>query len=97
MVFEHLLAKFLNAYVDKSNIFYSLWFSICKGLDTCDTLITIINVVQKTLDIINVAHMALDYGCEIHRAGHDFSAVFDLVNYEDLIFSFKQLGLGNPF
>ena len=85
--FERLLAKRLNAFAEKNNLFPSLQFSFRKGLGTCDALLTITNVVQK----------ALDSGCEVRMVGLDFSAAFDCVNHEALIFKLRQLGLGGAF
>ena len=62
-VFERLLAKRLNNFAEKRNLFPNLQFGFCKGLGTCDALLTIINFVQK----------ALDSGCEVHMVGLDFS------------------------
>ena len=86
-VFERLLAKRLNAFAEKNNLFPSLQFGFRKGLGTCDALLTITNVVQK----------ALDSGCEVRMVGLDFSAAFDRVNHEALIYKLRQLGVGGPF
>ena len=84
---EHLLAKCLNAFAEKNNLFPILQFGFCKGLGTCDALLTITSVVQK----------ALDSGCEVRMVGLDFSAAFDRVNHEALVFKLRQLGLGGAF
>ena len=86
-VFERLLAKRLNAFAEKNNLFPNLQFGFRKGLGTCDALLTITNVVQK----------ALDSGCEVRMVGLDFSAAFDRVNHKALIFKLRQLGLGGAF
>ena len=39
-VFEHLLAKLLNNFAEKNN-FPNLQFGFCKGLGTCDALLTL--------------------------------------------------------
>ena len=49
-VFNKMLAKPLNAFAEKNNLSPSLQFGFRKGLGTCDANLTIINVVQKTLD-----------------------------------------------
>ena len=66
-VFERLLAKRLNAFAEKNNLFPSMQFGFRKGLGTCDALLTITDVVQK----------ALDSGFEVRMVGLDFSAAFD--------------------
>ena len=83
-VFECLLAKHLNTFDEKNNLFPSLQFGFRKGLGTCDALLTINNIVQK----------ALDSGCEVRMVGFDFSEAFD---HEALIFKLRQLGLGVNF
>ena len=66
-VFERLLAKRLNNFAEKKNLFPNLQFGFRKGLGTCDALLTITNFVQK----------ALDCGSEVRMVGLDFSAAFD--------------------
>ena len=75
-VFECLLAKRLNHFAEKKNLFPHLQFGFRKGLGTCDALLTITNFVQK----------ALDCGSEVRRVGLDFSADFDRVNHKVLLF-----------
>ena len=86
-VFERLLAKHLNNFAEKKNLFPNLEFGFRKGLGTCDALLTITNFVQK----------ALDCGSEVRMVGLDFSAAFDRVNHKALIFKLRQLGVGGPF
>ena len=86
-VFERLLAKRLNNFAEKKNLFPHLQFGFRKGLGTCDALLTITNFVQK----------ALDCGCQVRMVGLDHSAAFDRVNHKTLIFKLRQLGVGGPF
>ena len=86
-VFERLLAKRLSNFAEKRNLFPNLQISFCKGLGTCDALLTITNFVQK----------ALDSSCEVRMVGLDFSAAFDRVNHEALAFQLRQLGVGGSF
>ena len=85
--FECLLAKHLNNFAERKNLSSHLQFGFCRGLGTCDALLTITNFVQK----------ALDCGCEVHMVSFDFSAAFDRVNHKAFIFKFRQLGVGGPF
>ena len=78
-VFERLLAKRLNNFAAKKNPFPHLQFGFCKGLGTCDALLTITKFVQK----------ALDCGSEVHMVGLDLSAAFDHVNHKALIFKHR--------
>ena len=84
-VFEHLLAKRLNNFAEKRNLFPNLQFGFRKGLGTCDALLTITNFVQK----------ALDSGCKVRMVGLDFSAAFDRVNHKAFVFKLRQLGVGS--
>ena len=86
-VFERLLAKRLNAYAESNHLFPNLQFGFRKGLGACDALLTISSAVQKSLDL----------GHEVRLIGLDFSAAFDRVNHEALIFKLRQLGVGGPF
>ena len=83
-MFACLLAKCLNAFAEKNNLFTSLQFDFCKGLGACDALLIITSVIQK----------ALDSGYEVRMVGLDFSVAFDCINYEALILKLRQLGLG---
>ena len=81
------MAKRLNNFAEKKNLFPHRQFGFRKGLGTCDALLTITNFVQK----------ALDCSCEVRMVGLDFSAAFDRVNHKALIFKLKLLGVGGPF
>ena len=85
--FERLLAKHLNIFAEKRPLFPNLQFDFCKGFGTCDALLNITNFVQK----------AWDSGCEVRIVGLDFSAAFDRVNHEALVFKLRQLSVGGPF
>lgn len=86
-VFERLLAKRLNRFAEGNHLLPSLQFGFRKGLGACDALLTISNAVQKSLDC----------GREVRMIGLDFSAAFDRVNHEALVFKLKQLGVGGSF
>ena len=86
-VFERLLAKRLGAFAELNHLFPRLQFGFRKGLGTCDALLTISNIVQKSLDS----------GQEVRLVGLDFSAAFDRVNHKALLFKLRQLGVGGVF
>ena len=70
-VFECILAKHLDAYAETNDLFPSLQFGFRKGLGTCDALLTITSVVQKSLNT----------GCLACMIGLDFGSAFDSVSH----------------
>ena len=49
------MAKCLNAFAKKNYLFANFQCGFCVGLGACDTLVTIINLVQKELDYVKFA------------------------------------------
>ena len=86
-IFERLLAKHLCKLAEDSGLLPDLQFGFRKRLGTCDALLTITHKLQT----------ALDYGHEARMVGLDFSAAFDRVNHEALIFKLQHLGVGGSF
>ena len=86
-IFEHLLAKHLNAFAEVNNLFPNQQLGFRKGLGACDAVLTISDRVQRALDSGFVARMV----------GLDFSAAFDRVNHNALIYKLRQLSIGGPF
>ena len=86
-IFERLLAKCLNAFAEVNNLFPNQQFGFHKGLGACDAVLTISDKVQR----------ALDFGFEARMVGLDFSAAFDRVNHNALIYKLRQLSIGGPF
>ena len=74
-------------YAETNDLFPSLQFSFCKGLGTCDALLTITSAVQKSVDT----------GCEARMSSLDFSSAFDHFNHEALIVKLRQMGIGGTF
>ena len=67
-----MLAKRLNVFAEKNNLFPILQFDSRKGLGICDAFLTITSVVQK----------ALDSDCEVPMVGLDFRAAIDRVHHQ---------------
>ena len=81
------MAKHLNAFAEVNNLFPNQQFGFRKGLGACDAVLTISDRVQR----------ALDSGFEARMVGLDFSAAFDRVNHNALIYKLRQLSIGGPF
>ena len=86
-IFERFWVKRLSTYAENNVFFPNLQLGFQNGLGACDTLLTNSNVVQK----------ALDFDHEVCMVGLDFSAAFNHVNQEALIFKLRQLGIGGSF
>ena len=86
-IFERLLAKRLNAFAEINNLFPNQQFGFRKGLGACEAVLTISDKVQR----------ALYSGFEARMVGLDFSAAFDRVNHNALIYKLRQLSIGGPF
>ena len=67
LAFECLLAKHLNTFAEKNNLLSNLQFSFCKVFGAHDTLLTIANSAQKTLDS----------AYKVHIVGLDLSAALN--------------------
>ena len=87
--FDCLLAKRLNNFTVKRNLFPHLGYSLVS--------VKILVIVMPFLTITNFVQKALDCCCEVRMVGLDFSAAFDRVNHIALVFKLRQLGVGGPF
>ena len=59
-------------------------FAYRKGLGTCDTLLCVVHTVQN----------ALEMGQEARIVQIDFSAAFDRVNHQGILFKLCSVGVG---
>ena len=82
-IFERLLAKHLNAFAEINNLSPNQQLGFRKGLGACDAVLIICDKVQR----------ALDSGFEARMVGLDFSAAFDRVNHNALIYKLRQLSI----
>ena len=60
-------------------------FAYRKGLGTCDTLLSVSHTVQS----------ALERGQEVRIEQNDFSAVFDRVNHQGILYKLCFVGIGS--
>ena len=86
-IFEKVLSKRLCRFVEEQNLLPTLQFGFRKGLGTCDALLSLSAILQK----------ALDEGAEARMVGLDFSAAFDRVNHNALVYKLKLMGIGGSF
>ena len=86
-VFERLLARRLNRYIEAENILPKTQFGYRKGLGTVDALLTLNADVQA----------ALNDGMEVRAVAIDFSAAFDKVNHDGIIHNLQNIGVGGKF
>ena len=85
-VFEKLLAKRLITYFEKNGYLPKCQFAYRKGLSTCDALLSITHELQK----------ALDNSSEVRLVQLDFSAAFERVSHDGILFKLKNRGIGGP-
>ena len=85
-IFEKLLSVRLVGYFESCGYLPRCQFAYRKGLGTCDALLKIVHDLQD----------ALDGGSEARLAQLDFSAAFDRVNHEAMLFKLRTSGVGGP-
>ena len=83
-IFERLLAKRLTHHCNKFRLIPDIQFAYCKGLGTCDALLTLTHDLQSSLDC----------GHESRVVAIDFSSAFDIVNHRALIYKLQLCGIG---
>ena len=83
-LFQRLLAVCLQRYLESGGFFPTCQFAYCKGLGNCDALLSISQFGQE----------ALEDGGECCLVHIDFSAPFDRVNHNGLIYRLQSVGVG---
>ena len=83
-VFERLLAVHLQRYLESGGFFPTCQFTYPKGLGTCDALLSISQFGQEALEV----------GGDCCLVQIDFSAAFDRVNHNGLIYRLQSVGVG---
>lgn len=83
-IYERLLTRRLVSYCNLHDVIPPSQFGFRKGLGTCDALLTLTHQIQSSLD----------KGYESRVVAVDFSAAFDLVNHEALIYKLQLYGIG---
>ena len=83
-VFEKLTARPLIRFFENEGFLPKCQFAYRKGLGTCDALLTIMHELQ----------LALDKGYEARLVQLDFSAAFDRVSHDGLLYKLRDRGVG---
>ena len=83
-VFEHLVSVSLGHFMESRGVLPTTQFAYSKGLGTCDAL----------LCVAHTLHSALEMGQEARMVQIYFSAAFDRVNHQGILFKLCSVGVG---
>ena len=83
-VFESLISRRLRRFMEAEELFARRQYAYRQSLGTCDAL----------LDMCSSCQSALDEGSESIVLSIDFSAAFDRVNHEGLLYKLQAAGVG---
>ena len=76
-VFEHLVSVCLGRFMEGRGVLPTAQFTYRKGLGTCDALLCVAHTLQ----------IAFEMGQEASIVQTDFSAAFDRVNHQGILFA----------
>ena len=74
----------LGRFMERSGVILTTQFAYRKGLGTCDALLCVSHTLQS----------ALESGQEARTVQIDFSAVFDRVNHQGILYKLCSVGIG---
>ena len=83
-VFERLVSVRLGRFMERSGVLPTTQFSYRKGMDTCDTLLCMSHTLQSTLES----------GQEARIVQIDFSAAFERVYNQGILYKLCSVGIG---
>ena len=83
-VFERLVSVRLEQFMECSGVLPTTQFAYPKGLGTCDALLCVSHTLQS----------ALESGQEARIVQINFSAAFDRVNHQGILYKPCSLGIG---
>ena len=83
-VFERLVSVRLGRFMECSEVLPTTQFAYRKGLGTCDALLCVSHALQS----------ALESGQEARIVQIDFSATFDRVNHQGILYRLCSVGIG---
>ena len=82
-VFERLVSVRLGRFMEGRGVLPTTQFAYRKGLGTCDALLCVAHTVQN----------ALEMGQEARIVQIDFSATFERVNHQGILFKLCSVGV----
>ena len=85
-VFERLVAVRLGRFIAHCGVLPTTQFAYRKGLGTCDVLLCVSHKLQG----------ALESRQEARIVQIDFSAAFDTVNHQVILYRLSSVGIGGP-
>ena len=83
-VFERLVAVRLVRFMEHCGVLPTIQFAYRKGLGTCDALLCVSHTLLS----------ALESGNEARIVQIDFSAAFDRVNHQEILYRLSSVGIG---
>ena len=83
-VFEHLVSVHLGRFMERNGVLRTTEFAYRKDLGTCDALLCVSHTPQS----------ALESGQEARIVLIDFSAAFDRVNHQGILYRLCSVGIG---
>ena len=85
-VFERLESVRLGRFMERSGVLPTTQFAYRKGLGTCDALLCVTHTLQSSLES----------GQKASIVQIDFSAAFDRVNHQGILYKLCSVGIGDP-
>ena len=83
-VFERLVAVRLGRFIEYCDVLPTTQFVYRKALGICDALLCVSHTLQSTLES----------GQEVRIVQIDFSAAFDRVNHQGILYRLSSVGIG---
>ena len=83
-MFERLVSVHLGRFMERSGVLPTTQFAYQKGLSTCDALLCVSHTLQSELES----------GQEVRIVKIHFSAAFDMVNHQGILYKLCSVGIG---
>ena len=86
-VFQHLVSVRHGWFMECRGVFPTTQFAYMKGFGTCDAVLCVAHTLQSA---------SVEKGQEAGIVQIDFSAAFDRVNHQVILFKLCSVGVGGP-